>query len=115
MNKSDLKNGMVLELRNGERYMVVGEYWIRQNAWIDPDDYNEDLAIKGDTKADRQFDVVRVYRPHQYDAIAVMEKKKDTSKLVWERKEPMKMTVKEIEKALGYPVEIVADSEELPF
>ena len=39
MKKSDLKNGMVVELRNGERFLIVNDFGIGKDSCITLDGF----------------------------------------------------------------------------
>ena len=60
MKKSDLKNGMIVKLRNGERYMLIdfkGEMWfIGQKEIGSIREYGENLKNQQE-----EFDIMEVY------------------------------------------------------
>ena len=115
MKKSDLKTGMFIETRNGGKYLVM----------LDPDCedmelinfnggymplyyYNNELIFTEQSL--RGFDVVKVYSVEGSIHRLLSDKEHMKFKLVWEREEKTKeMTVKEIEKKLGYKIKIVGD------
>lgn len=111
--KSDLKTGMIAEYRNGDRRLVVG------NALIDNkgDEANDltDAMYKNDlTRSidNNQLDISKVYEviPIFHGDLYGLFRYTDNLILIWEREEPpKKMTVAEIEKALGHKVEVVAE------
>lgn len=108
MTKSDLKPFYLVELRNGFKYIVAQseKYEMtlaRYGAWHDLSQYNEDLC---DCNGDSSWDIVAVYGRTRYacDSLSVITCDR---KLLWKRKEPKKMTLKQIQEALGYKVEIV--------
>jgi hypothetical protein len=104
--KDDLKPGMWAKTRNANLYFVTYEYGENRliftsiNKWDKISNYSFEL-LNNDTNA---LDIVEVFKPliSQYplDAANLV--------LIWKREEPKKMTVAEIEAALGYPVEIVS-------
>ena len=100
MTKSDLKNRMVVEVRNGKRYLVVGEMLMRGASFLLLPDYDEDLMHNGD----KDFDIVKVF-----DYVSNFNNIKRCNDVVWQRQEPKKLTLKELEGILGYPVEIVKE------
>ena len=55
--KKDLKNGMVVETREGNRYMVVGDSLMRDVGYLPLSLYNDDLREDSDSK----FDIMKVY------------------------------------------------------
>ena len=83
MNKSDLKNGNVVELRNGDFYVLVNIY--NESILIDLtgkyhfnfDIYDKDLT---NTCGFEKFDIIKVYKDYT------------CKKLLWERKETPKLT-----------------------
>ena len=105
-NKMELKEGMIIECRNGYRYLLkeqrgklIGSNF---NGWIKLS-YDEEL--NENEYFDEEYDIMKIYESNAY----VLEDLFDNNYLtcVWERKEPKKMTLEEISKALGYEVEII--------
>ena len=99
--KKILTERRVVELRNGERYLVVGDFLMGENDYFIKDDFTDDLANRGL----RKFDIVRIYT--EISRIKTLYNK-DLA-IIWERK-PKKMTKEEIEKALGYEIEIIKEN-----
>lgn len=100
--KEILTDRHVVELRNEERYLVVGDFLMGENNYFTKGDFVDNLTHIGLHK----LDIVRVY-----EKISKIEAlyNKDLD-IIWERK-PKKMTKEEIEKALGYEIEIVWSKE----
>lgn len=96
--KEFLVDRRVVELRNGERYLVVGDFLMGENNFFIKGDFTDDLANCGL----RKFDIVRIYE--EVPKIGALHYK--DLDIIWERR-PKKMTKKEIEEALGYEIEIV--------
>ena len=96
--KEFLVDRRVVELRNGERYLIVGDFFMGENNFFIKGDFTDDLANHGL----RKFDIVRIYE--EISEIGTLYNK--DLDIIWERK-PKKMTKEEIEKALGYEIEIV--------
>ena len=96
--KENLTERRVVELRNGERYLVVGDFLMGENDYFIKDDFTNDLTNRGLHK----FDIVRIYE--DIPKIGALHYKE--LDIIWERK-PKKMTKEEIEKALGYEIEII--------
>lgn len=107
----DIKSGYVVRLRNGDLKvaMRVGNF---RKILIDDDGrfewfsgYNHFLTHK----IHKALDIVEVYGlvgdGWEYEAILLDT---DHRPLLWKRPDPVKMTVEEINKKLGYEVEIVA-------
>ena len=103
--RGDLRSGMVAEVRNGNRYLVLkdGEDIYMMNALgMTHLDGNHDEHLR---YWDTDFDIVKVF-----DKVVTFESVKTTTDLLWERKEPKKMTIAEIQKQLGYVIEIVSEA-----
>ena len=112
MTKSDLRTGMLVTFRNGKKMYV---YLNASNAfdnnaniltngytWTDLKYYNEDLTR---LDIDSDMDIVAIERPCR----AVCLHSHKDMELIWERDASKKMTVAEIEKILGYKVEIISE------
>lgn len=98
--KEILTDRCVVELRNEERYLVVGDFLMGENNYFTKGDFTDNLTHIGLHK----LDIVRVY-----EKISKIEAlyNKDLD-IIWGRK-PKKMTKEEIEKALGYEIEIIKE------
>lgn len=102
--KEILTERRVVELRNGERYLVVGDFLMGESDYFIKDDFTDDLANRGL----RKLDIIRIYEDiHKIETLH----DKDLD-IIWERK-PKKMTKEEIEKALGYEIEIIKEVKEI--
>ena len=98
--KEFLTDRRVVELRNGERYLVVGNLLMGVSDYFIKDDFTDDLTNRGL----RKLDIVRIYEDvYRIEAIHNIK-----LNMIWERK-PKKMTKKEIEEVLGYEIEIVEE------
>lgn len=105
-NKVELKEGMIVECRNKNRYLLrqVNDELIGSNfdGWIKAI-YNENLCEN--YYHDETFDIMKIYiskslkLENLFDNICL--------KCIWERKQPKKMTLAQISKALGCEVEVV--------
>ena len=95
--KADLRDGMVVEQRNGEMYLVLAGMVVRRGGRNHIGGYDDDLKWEGYTGRD----IVKVYRitPESLGCIEDVFIKSDLE-LIWERKEPKKMTVEERRKKL---------------
>lgn len=96
--KSDLKDGMVVEYRckdYGKR-MVVGNMLIGEEGSHRLEAYENDLT-QGYAKS--QLSIIRVYKiKNERNFEHIMDD--DNLELIWERKEPKKMTVEEMRQKL---------------
>lgn len=111
--KSDLANGDLLVMRNGERYVVMQEYatnksdtWVGVNTsgWCDPGSFEENLIHNGWSN---DYDVVKVMRPAFRYANPYHYDEKDYDVVFDRNEERKKMTVEDIERELGYKIAVV--------
>ena len=91
----------VVELRNGDRYLVVGNFLMGESDYFIKDDFTDGLVNRGL----RKFDIVRIYE----DICRIETLYNKDLDVIWEQK-PKKMTIGEIEEALGYEIEIVEEN-----
>ena len=113
-NKMELKEGMIIECRNGERYLLrkVNDELIGSNfdGWIKAI-YNENLCENH--YHNETFDIMKIYiskslkLENLFDNLCL--------KCIWERKEPKKMTLAQISEALGYEVEVIDNMSDYKF
>lgn len=105
--KADLEDGMVVEQRDGDMYLVLAGMVVRKRGYNRIGDYDDDLKCAGYTGGD----IVKVYRitPGLLKCIEDVFIKNNLE-LIWERKEPKKMTVEEmrqkIEELTGEEIEV---------
>lgn len=103
--KSDLKDGMVVEYRDGDRRLVIDKYLIGKNAHYELSTYNENLE-----DGYPRLTIMKVFKIRQR---AILERilDDDNLELIWERKEPKKMTVEEmrqkLEELTGEEIEVM--------
>ena len=108
--KADLKDGMVVEQRNGNRYLVLAGVAVRECGHNEISRYTNNLKWCG---TNRGGDIVKVYRII-HESLGTIEKAfcDRNLELIWERKEPKKMTVEEMQKKLeeltGEEIEVTA-------
>ena len=106
--KSDLKDGMVVEYNDGcfGKRLVIGGFLTGEDGYADLADYNENLkSVVSD------LEIVRVYKIKRMGKISsIMDD--NNLELVWERKEPKKMTIEEmrqkLEELTGEEIEVTA-------
>lgn len=105
--KADLKDGMVVKHRNGDKKMVISEALIGEDGYSDRNCFREDLTYR----CFKDLDIVGVYAIQEYNNFADMLSDYNLE-LIWERKEPKKMTVEEMRKKLeeltGEQIEVTA-------
>ena len=106
--KADLRDGMVVEQRDGDMYLVLAGMVVRKRGYNRIGDYDDDLKCAGYTGGD----IVKVYRitPGSLGCIEEVFVKSNLE-LIWERKEPKKMTVEEmrqkLEELTGEEIEVM--------
>ena len=108
--KADLEDGMVVEYRSKSygRRLVIGDMLIGAEGSHRLIYYNEDLI---DTTGDKDFDIMRIYKIQnvsRFNEILLYS----NLELIWERKEPKKMTIEEmrqkLEELTGEEIEVTA-------
>lgn len=109
--KADLKDGMVVEYRSKSygRRLVIGDMLIGAEGSHRLIYYNEDLI---DATGDKDFDIMRIYKIQhvsRFNEILLYS----NLELIWERKEPKKMTVEEmrqkLEELTGEEIEVMQE------
>lgn len=105
--KADLRDGMVVKYRNGDKRMVINEAMIGVEGYSNKHNFREDLTHK----IYEELDIVSVYEVEEYGKFANMLSDNNLI-LIWERKEPKKMTVEEMKQKLeeltGEEIEVTA-------
>lgn len=108
MKYPELKSGMFGEMNNGDIFVIANDLIVYQSGGYDElsDFDNDDLS----------------YEPYEYCSIEKLTNKaksfngykylNDDDDFLFDRsKEPQRMTIAEIEEALGFKIEIVGDKE----
>jgi len=112
MNKADLRTGIRVELRNGNRYVLLKDFYceisghvefalVRNGGYMLSSAYNDDLTA---TSGNADWDVVKVFNITNANNVL------DVSQVgltVWKREPIKEMTVEEIQQALGYKIKVV--------
>ena len=105
-NKMELKEGMIVECRNGSRYLLRkrSDKLICSNfdGWFTAT-YDEKLNENEYYVED--FDIMKIYESQANVLRDLFNDKYFTC--IWERKESKKMTLAQISEALGYEVEVI--------
>ena len=105
--KADLRDGMVVKYRNGDKRMVVNEALIGEDGYADRNCFREDLTHR----YFKDLDIVGVYAIKEYSNFADMLSDYNLE-LIWERTETKKMTVEEMKQKLeeltGEEIEVTA-------
>ena len=105
---SELKYGMVVKDRENRMYLVTKDiddnlFFMNSHLWDELCNFNEDLT----NKEFSNLDIIEIYVPKSKKFSFNNLFNLENLDLVWKRKEPKKMTLKEISEALGYDVEVV--------
>ena len=90
MTKSDLKNGMVVELRNGKRFLIVNDLGIGKDSCIKLDGlvgYDENLY---DIIGDSTFDITKIYISSGRTFKNLFDNER--LNLIWEREEKQELS-----------------------
>ena len=114
---SDLTDDMIVELRNGNKHLVIGngKFLSSIDSWTELNHHKEDLTCEQEYK---DLDIIKVWKAKTnyfwYGSLTQIfdELKNNNTKdleLVYFRKEPKKMTLSQICDELGYDVEIVKE------
>ena len=93
MTKSDLKNGMVVELRNGKRFLIVSNWGIGKDSCIKLNGlvgYDENLY---DINGDSTFDITKIYISSGRTFKNLFNNERLI--LIWEREEKSKLSEKD--------------------
>lgn len=103
MKKSDLENGMIVEMRDGEKYIVIKDFTKKSERYGNDNDillnidfgsfeylgtYKEDLTITN--KENDCFDIVKVY------CLINCGSNKEGLRLLWGREDDIKLIEKQI-------------------
>lgn len=116
MKKFDLRTGHIVTTRDGYQYMVFlnamagmtggMDVLVRDGGFTYLCNYDDDLR----NDSDYRFDIIKVEAVTGPLDFGKSVNNVRTARTLWERTDPKKkMTVAEIEKILGYGVEIVSE------
>lgn len=104
--KADLKSGMAVEYRDGDRRLVIDEYLVGKDAHYELSAYNENL--------ENEYPGLTIMKVFKICRRAILESilDDDNLELIWERTESKKMTVEEmrmkLEELTGEEIEVTA-------
>lgn len=107
--KTELKDWMVIEQRNKERYVILGEKLLNDIGFNYMDGIEDDLTDRKFKTKD--FDIIKVYKINTKKIYKLGDIFKDENlELIWERTEPKRMTAEEmrvkLEEMTGDKIEI---------
>ena len=130
MTKSELKTGMIVTLRSGQKYMVFRDIFTHytrnvssfdfsedcivsltiSGSWNGLEYYNEDLTYNGALSESEDIMKVEVIdHPCDFQPGKILDKR---LRLLWERIEIKEVTMAEVEAKFGCRVKIVKDNAE---
>lgn len=104
--KSDLKDGMVVELKNGYRGIIIHNLIVGEDFYIQLSNYNYRLIANYNNPIVNGLNIIKVYNALSYKGFKNYIKDENLT-LIWERESPRKMKKEEIESKLGYEIEII--------
>ena len=85
MKKDDLKDGMVVENRVGNRYLIFKKRLLREGSFVRTSSLDDNMNTID--KNIEYLDVMKVYKPHDYPSSMQNMLEVPESYLIWERKE----------------------------
>lgn len=110
MTKAELRTGMMVAYRNGDKRIVVmntadGDGFTAPDLkkWKSFSAYTDDLR---DVDGDTQYDIMDVYMPNNKFRVLNTNLDADYTR-VWHREEARRMTLGEVQTILGFAIEIV--------
>ena len=103
---SDLKVGMLVENRGGDRYIIAQNegymFGANETGWMDFDNFKDDMTYTYEPEP--YFDIIKVYGIPRLNTNFFNYNIKNR-KLLFERKEPKELTMQEIADKFGIPVD----------
>ena len=90
MTKSDLKNGMVVELRNGKRFLIVNDLGIGKDSCINLDGFFGYDKNLNDVSGFSEFDITKIYKTEGFTFKNLFDN--ESLSLIWEREEKSKLS-----------------------
>lgn len=114
--KADLKDGMVIECRDKDRFLVFGHKLLNSNGFDFINDIADDLTDK--KYKDEDFDIMKVYKVNIENVKKLSDiLKHENLELIWERIEVKHMTVNEmrekLEELIGEKIKVEPSKEEM--
>lgn len=105
--KDDLEDGMVIEYADGRRRLVAGELLLGNEGYSKLEAYSNNLEYIffpyyfsfESLRIDKVYSAYLTELPKYFDDRNLT--------LIWEREDPKEMTIEDIEKIIGYKIEII--------
>ena len=114
--KNDLKDGMVIEQRNGFKGIIIGDKVVGTDCTNSLNRYTKDLCwLPYPNQKPRTYDVVKVYQPKDpFINLKIYEQLFDKNELewftvIWERKEKKEIKLTTEERAFLNSILLVSD------
>lgn len=87
MTKSDLKNGMFVKTREDDWYVVVDDFLISEDGFMELKDYTNDLLLNP-SEGFPEFDIMAVAASsNNHYALNFLRVKESRDNIIWERNE----------------------------
>lgn len=89
--KSDLRNGMIVEYRDGEKALFIKDRFIGADCWEDINAYTDNLFFENEDGWKNDCDIIKVYNINDTNELYFISKivniLKDNKylELIWER------------------------------
>lgn len=114
--KDNLKDFLVVELANEDRYLVCGDRFLNCDGWMSKCNYDDDLIV--DITCNKRYSVMKVFKLSITSASCLSDIFEDVNlELICERKEAKRMTAEEmrqkLEELTGEKIEIEPSREEM--
>jgi len=111
--KFDLKNGDIVLFRNMEVAIYIKDsnsFMLQSGGWCNLEAYSNNMACPGVNK----YDVMKVVRPIDRSdyRLSIFASGHGRPNIIYERKEPRKMTLAQVCAALGEEIEIVEEEQQ---
>ena len=107
--KDDLEDGMVVEYANGERRLVLEKYLLGNDGCNLLEKYSENLDYISCpySSVSEELRIDKVYSAHMNTLSKYFND--ENLNLIWKREDPKKMTIEDIEDAIGYKLYIIEE------
>jgi hypothetical protein len=107
---NNIKDRMVVELRNGDRYLKVGDSLLCPSGYQFLDNYTAEMRF-----APRDYTLPKA-EANQYDIVKVFDKvwTLDLTKslpIIWERNSILELTIKQLEEEFGCKIKIITEED----
>lgn len=89
--KDDLKTGMVVEIRDGKRYLVLGNRILSEKTHINFDQLDDDMICG----FGEEFDIIKIYKDSEklFGLNELNDDRKEVLTLIWQREEKSQVQI----------------------